>query len=117
MAEVWVAIVSAVVGGAVGYSVHLLQSRVPTKDNQDTIKHEARQEALEQFRWAAELAVSTDEDKRALGAGQLHQLVSDPALTTTDLRRVRAAIKSALAPRLAPWDTEAVVETEEGDQP
>lgn len=106
---------TAVLGGVVGYVAHVFKSRVPTQDNQDTIDHQKRQEALDHFRWAAELAVSSDEAKRSLGAGQLKGLTSNAALNDDDIRMVRRAIHSALAPKLRTWDTESEVETEEGD--
>lgn len=116
MGEAWVAVLSAVVGGAMGYLAHLLQSRVPTKDNQDTLDHARRAEVLDHMRWSMELMVSEDPAKRRLGAGQLVAIASSPYLEDEDKRRIRGAASAALAPRLAPWDTEALVRSEEGEQ-
>ncbi|MDQ3382536.1 MAG: hypothetical protein M3519_01910 [Actinomycetota bacterium] len=44
---------AAMVSAFPGYVVHLLQSRVPTKDNQDNLSGARREEALQHFRWAA----------------------------------------------------------------
>lgn len=77
------AVVVAVLSAVLGYAAHVLQSRVPTKDNQDSID---------------------DALPRRLGADQLRVLVSDPHLRPEDLRRVRAAIKSALVSGVVPWE-------------
>ncbi|MGB3827364.1 MAG: hypothetical protein WA962_01185 [Ornithinimicrobium sp.] len=104
MVEGWFLVLAAVVSAVLGYAAHVLQGRIPSKDNQDAISDAQRAEALEHFRWAAELAVSEDETQRRLGADQLQVLIGDPHLRPEDLRRVRAAIHSALASRIASWD-------------
>lgn len=104
MVEGWFAVAVAVLSAVLGYVGHVLQSRTPTKDNQDTISDAQRAEALAHFRWAAELAVSQDETERRLGADQLQVLVTDPHLLPEDIRRVRAAIESALSSALEPWE-------------
>lgn len=102
MVDAWVAVVAAIATGVMGYLGHWVQARIATKDNEDTLAEARRAEALGHFRWAAERAVSDEETQRRLGADQLEVLVNDPNLTKGDLRRVRAAIRSALAPRLGP---------------
>lgn len=104
MIEGWLAVVVAVLSAILGYAAHVLQSRVPTKDNQDNISDARRSEALEHFRWAAELAVANDQAPRRLGADQLAAPVTNPHLAADDLKRVRAAIESALVPRVLPWE-------------
>lgn len=104
MVEGWLAVLAAVVSAVLGYAAHLLQSRIPTQDNRDTIVDAQRSEALKHFRWAAALAVAEDESQRRLGADQLQVLAGDPHLQPEDLKLVRAAIRSALASRIAPWN-------------
>lgn len=104
MVEGWFAVVVAVLSAVLGYGAHVLQSRVPTTDNQNNISDARRSEALEHFRWSAELSVADHELQRRLGADQLQVLVADPHLRPEDLRRVRAAIKSALVSGVVPWD-------------
>lgn len=105
MVDAWVAVIGALATGAAGYLGHVFQSRIPTKDNVASLVYARRAEALAHFRWAAELAVSEDEARRHLGAGQLGELVRSSHLNGEDLARVRAAIESAVVPRLDRWQT------------
>lgn len=104
MVEGWSTAVVGLLSAVLGYGAHVLQSRIPTKDNQDSIGDARRSEALEHFRWAAELAVAEHGKQRRLGADQMQVLVADPYLLPEDLRRVRAAIESALVSGLVPWE-------------
>jgi hypothetical protein len=69
-------------------------------DNEQTRRDARRAEDLETFRWAAELAVSSDEGKRKLGVDQLKHLVRSKNLYAEDLYQVRVAIGSALSSTL-----------------
>lgn len=93
-----------------GYVGHYLRARTPTKDSEDDRAGRDRVEALEHLRWSCELAVSPEESRRLLGVRQLRTLLEDPSLTKADLRRVQAALTSALAPELHAWDTDKALE-------
>jgi hypothetical protein len=100
-------LIGVVVGGVLGWIGHVIKARTPTKDhsrtladNEQTRRDARRAEDLETFRWAAELAVSSDEGKRRLGVDQLKHLVRSKNLYAEDLYQVRVAIGSALSPTL-----------------
>jgi hypothetical protein len=56
-----------------------------------------REEVMRLLRWAAELAVSVDEEKSALGVDQLIALLDSDILGDSEKALVDAALESALA--------------------
>ncbi len=116
MVEWWVAVLAAIGTAVLGYVGHYVQAKVGTQDNEDTLQDARRAEVLQHMRWAMERMVSNDQTQRRLGAGQLAAIADSPYLDAEDKRRIRAAARDALAPRMQPWETEQVLRTEEGEQ-
>lgn len=105
MVDWWVTALLTLLGAATGYLGHVAQAKVATRDNQDTLAEAKRAKALEHMRWAMDLMVSDEVERRSLGASQLTALTTTPHLTDDDLRLIRAATAVALDPLLKQWDT------------
>ena len=118
MPDLLLAALAAIGGGSLGWIGGFFQARTPTKDNDRTLEDNEktrsdarRTEALGTFRWAAELAVSGDEAKKRLGVDMMWSLVdTNLDLTFEDLRMIRVAIRSALAPKLQAIGEDAATE-------
>lgn len=88
-----------------------LLARTPTRDNDNTLDVTRREEAMQRFRWAAELAISDHESEKRMGVSQLRLLSKSRHVDADDYPLVEAAIVSALGSKLTGWDTSEQVQT------
>lgn len=102
---VWVVSLGGPVGAALGVVVTTWAAR---RNAGETETRSRREETMRTLRWAAELAISADEDEAALGVAELRALSASTMNDDQQQAFVDAALAQALAePRSAIEEAEA----------
>jgi hypothetical protein len=108
---VWMLSLSIPLGALLGVIITVLVTRKNAREANQAAAHE---ELMRTLRWAAELAVSSDDAEARLGVLELERLGADPDLRPGEQELIDAALRAAayadqLAVQSAGPDAEVVV--------